>query len=115
MKKILFMLLCFSLSFIGCVSPTSNKSADTTNNEAISEGDVQNSWSKNEQTMFLNQCKKYAASNPTANSNEINRYCNCSLEEFMLKYDRNPLAKEVDMDWARSIYEKCTIVAKYDL
>lgn len=105
MKKLLLILLCFSVFFIGCVSPPPNKSEDSTNNETIIEKEVQNSWSENEKNAFLSQCIQGASSNPIATESQIKNFCDCCLEEMMIKYDRP--TSDMDMQWLQETSTKC--------
>ena len=105
MKKLQLILLCFSVFFIGCVNSPSNTSEESNNNETVIEKEVQNNWSKNERSAFLSQCIQGASSNPIATESQIKNFCDCCLEEMMLKYDRP--TKDIDMQWFQEASTKC--------
>ena len=107
MKKLKLILPCFSIFFIGCVNPPSNKSEESNNNETVIDKEVQNSWSKNEKSAFLSQCIQEGSSNSIATKSQIKNYCDCCLEEMMLKYDRP--TKDIDMQWFQETSTKCAI------
>jgi len=104
MKKLLLILLCFSTFFIGCVDAPSNK-FETSNNEIIIDKEEGDNWSEREKNAFLNQCLKGASSNPLITESQVNNFCNCCLEEMILKYDRP--TSDIDMQWFQVTSTKC--------
>lgn len=98
MKKLLLIILCSKIFFVGCTNSSPYKSKDSTNNETITKEEVQNSWSENEKNGFLSECFRGASSSNTSlTESQIKNYCNCCLEEMMLKYDRP--TSNLDMEW----------------
>jgi|TARA_B110000908_G_C9933402_1_gene305010 hypothetical protein len=104
MKKLLLILMCFSTFFIGCVNSPSNK-LETSNNEIIIDKEGGDNWSEREKSAFLNQCLQGASSNLLATESQIKNFCDCCLEEMILKYD-SPTS-DMDMKWFQVTSTKC--------
>jgi len=132
MKKLLLILLCFSVFFIGCVNPPPNKSEDSTNNETIYEdissndaditnkefyddeeatkenvGD-DNGWIQSDILFLMKECQEGWG----ANTQESKDYCECIVSKCMSewgskkemdRYFEYGMGSDIDMEeWAES-------------
>ena len=63
------------------------------------------SWSLEEQNVFLEYCKKGAISNKKMSLNQVNKYCNCCLIDMMIKYSKP--TNDIDAKWFYETSIKC--------
>ena len=66
-------------------------------------------WTMKEEKAFLKSCVKEASVNPNYTELEIQNYCDCTLNEMMLKYNRP--TSNFDKQWAKATFDKCLIEA----
>ena len=67
------------------------------------------SWTINEKKAFLKECIKNASINSNYTESQIQNYCDCTLKEMMLKY--NKPTSNLDMQWVKATRDKCLLEA----
>jgi hypothetical protein len=117
MKKLLLILLCVPLMFscgeenkkvneLEAIEEQDDRIDELDkNDDKKNENNITSNWSDGEKNTFLSQCKQNASSYPMATQSGVNDYCQCCLEEMMLKY--NTPTSEIDMQWVQDVSNDC--------
>ena len=100
----------FNVAFILCLFLTILTCDDSTKKENLLEVNINKSnWTKIEEKAFLDSCLKEASVNPNYTKLEIKDYCNCTLNQMILKYSTP--TSSFDRKWANEVSENCLFEA----